>query len=190
MHIRNMAISLDIKTNRLLITPFREEHITDRYLNWLNDPELMRYSEQRHKTHTFESCRAYLQSFKKTPHYFWAIEEVATGIGHIGNINAYVDTNNSLADVGILIGEKRAQSQKFGLEAWIGVCNFLFQERGVRKLTAGAMSVNFPMLKLMRRVKMVNDGERRQHFIYRGQAVDIVHMALFKEQWDKMIYSN
>ena len=157
MHIRNMAISLDIKTNRLLITPFREEHITDRYLNWLNDPELMLYSEQRHKT-------------------------------HIGNINAYVDTKNSLADVGILIGEKRAQSQKFGLEAWIGVCNFLFQERSIRKLTAGAMSVNFPMLKLMRRVRMVNDGVRRQHFIYKEQAVDIVHMALFKGQWDKMIY--
>ena len=144
MHIRNMAISLDIKTNRLLITPFREEHITDRYLNWLNDPELMRYSEQRHKTHTFESCRAYLQSFKKTPNYFWAIEEVINGLGHIGNINAYVDRGNLLADIGILIGEKKVQNRGYGLEAWIGVCNFLFQKGTVRKITAGILSVNIP----------------------------------------------
>ena len=123
-----MAISPDIRTKRLLIEPFNERHLTKQYVGWLNDSMLMRFSEQRHKTHTLESCCAYWQSFAGTPNYFWAIEEVQAGLGHIGNINAYADKNNLLADVGILIGEKQALNKRYGSEAWVGVSDFLFQK--------------------------------------------------------------
>ena len=65
-----MAQSPDIRTARLLITPLSERHLTKRYLGWLNDRQLMRYSEQRHKTHTISTCDAYRKSFDGTPHYF------------------------------------------------------------------------------------------------------------------------
>ncbi len=185
-----MAILPDIRTRRLLIKPFNERHLTKRYVGWLNNSELMRYSEQRHKRHTVETCRSYWQSFEETPNYFWAIEDVENGLGHIGNINAHIDINNSLADVGILIGEKEAEKKRYGTEAWIGVCNFLFQEAGIRKLTAGTLSVNLPMLKLMRYVGMIDDGVRKQHHIWEGQEVDIVHKAVFKEDWDRIVNSD
>jgi len=184
-----MAISPDIRTRRLLVKPFNERHLTKRYVGWLNNSELMCYSEQRHKRHTVETCRSYWQSFEETPNYFWAIEDVEYGLGHIGNINAYIDINNSLADVGILIGEKEAQKKRYGTEAWIGVCNFLFQEAGIRKLAAGALSVNLPMLKLMHHVGMIDDGVRKRHYVHNGREVDIIYMALFKEQWDSIVIS-
>ena len=184
-----MAKSPDIRTKRLLITPFSKRHLTERYVNWLNDSELMRFSEQRHKTHTLESCYAYWQSFEGSANYFWAIEEIRNGMGHIGNINAYVDKNNLLADVGILIGAKQVQNKKCGTEAWIGVCDFLFRKIGIRKITAGALSVNVPMLKLMRYVGMIDDGVRKRHHLYNYQEVDVIHMALFKEDWNSIVIS-
>ena len=130
-----MAKSSDILTRRLRITPFEERHITEVYLSWLNDRVLMRYSEQRHARHTVESCRAYRSRFETEPGFFWAIEEMEQGLGHIGNINAHVDTVNRIADVGLLIGDARGAGRHYGLEAWIGVCGFLFGNTNVRKVT-------------------------------------------------------
>jgi RimJ/RimL family protein N-acetyltransferase len=176
-----MAHSPAIRTTRLVMTPFAERHLTHRYVAWLNDRELMRYSEQRHKTHTLESCRAYWRSFADTPNYFWAIEETTNDLGHIGNINAYVDQKNGLADLGILIGSSQAKGQGYGQEAWAGVCDFLFQEIGLRKITAGTLALNRAMLSLARKVGMVEDGVRRKHYLCDGVAVDVVYLALFRE---------
>lgn len=184
-----MAKSSEIRTKRLLITPFSKSHLHQKYVEWLNDPELMRYSEQRHKKHDLESCRDYWQSFEGTPNYFWAIEETEIGFGHIGNINAYVNEKNLLADVGILIGAREAQNKHYGIEAWIGVCQFLFYDARIRKITAGAMSKNIPMLRIMSKVGMIDDGVRKRQYLFENQEVDIVHMALFREQWEKITKS-
>lgn len=170
-----------MRTKHLMIIPFAERHLSERYVGWLNDAELVRFSEQRHRVHTLASCRSYWQSFANTPHFFWAMEEVAMGLGHIGNITAYVDSNNQLADLGIIIGESKARGKGYALEAWQAVCAFLFCEAGIRKISAGALSVNGPMCKLMQRAGMIDDGRRRAHYLFAGDAVDVVHMALFRE---------
>ena len=175
-----MAHSSTIRTGRLVITPFTERHLTASYVAWLNDRELTRYSEQRHKTHTLASCHAYWRSFMNTPHYFWAVEETADDLGHIGNMNAYVDQSNGLADLGILIGAPQARGKGYGQEAWTGVCNFLFQEVGLRKITAGVLALNHAMLLLARNVGMVEDGVRRRHYLCDGREVDVIHLALFR----------
>lgn len=173
-----------IKTRRLLITPFAERHLTARYVGWLNDPDVVRNSEQRHKRHNMDTCRLYWQSFKRSPHYFWAIEEKENGLGHIGNINAYRNERHQLADVGIMIGAKDSWNKHYGLEAWFGVCHYLIHQAGVRKLTAGALSVNTPMIRLMHRAGMINDGIRARHYLCDDREVDVIHMALFKDQWN------
>ena len=184
-----MTSRLGISTARLRILPFEERHITERYVGWLNDRALMRFSEQRHKHHTLESVRRYWQSFEGTPHYFWAIEEIERGLGHIGNINAYVDRKNLIADIGILIGALEAANQRLGLEAWVGVTNFLFEHEGLRKITAGTLSVNTSMLRLARRAGMTEDGIKKRHYLFDGREVDVIHFALFREQWSSLVAS-
>ncbi|MCX5815848.1 MAG: GNAT family N-acetyltransferase [Proteobacteria bacterium] len=181
-----MAESPIIKTPRLRIIPFSKEYLTPRYTGWLNDPEVMRYSEQRHKSHTLESCRQYWQSFADTPHYFWAVTAIDPNIGHIGNINAYVDEKNSLADIGIMIGEKTAWRKGYGLEAWQAVCSYLLDDVGIRKVTAGTMAANKSMLRIMEKSGMVADGRRIRHYIFNAAEVDVIHAALFKTSFKKV----
>jgi RimJ/RimL family protein N-acetyltransferase len=88
---------------------------------------------------------------------------------------------NGLADLGILIGAPQARGQGYGQEAWTGVCDFLFQEVGLRKITAGVLALNRPMLMLARQVGMVEDGVRRRHYLCDGMEVDVIHLALFRE---------
>lgn len=179
-----MAESFVIETQRLRIIPFSEEYLTPRYVSWLNDPEVVRYSEQRHRAHTLESCREYMNSFVDTPNYFWALVARDPELEHIGNINAYMDTHHKIADVGILVGEKRAWQQGYGLEAWNAVCSYLLRIANLRKVTAGTLSVNTSMLSIMRRAGMIDDGKRIRHCLYEGKEVDVIHMALFRESQD------
>lgn len=169
----------ELKSERLRIVPFSERHLHERYVTWLNDPDLMRFSEQRHKVHTLDSCRAYWCSFLGTPHYFWAIEEVVDGLGHIGNINAYVDISNQIADLGIVIGEATARGRGYGVEAWRTTCSYFFEQARMRKISAGTMATNGAMLRLMRTAGMVEDGIRRKHYLCEGKETDVVHMAMF-----------
>lgn len=176
-----MAKSRIIETRRLLIEPFSERHLTKRYVSWLNDPLVVRFSAQRKKRHALASCRKYLRSYKGTPHYFWAISTKGGGLGHIGNINAYIDSFNQLADIGILIGERLVWGQGYGCEAWSAVCNYLFKKVGIRKITAGTLSINSRMLSLMKKTGMVDDGRRIRHVLWEGKEVDVVYRAVFRK---------
>jgi ribosomal-protein-alanine N-acetyltransferase len=169
-----------INTDRLSIVPFSEKYLTVRYVSWLNDPEVVRYSDQRYQKHSIESCREYMKSFENTPNYFWAITIRNSQQGHIGNMNAYIDLKNMVADLGIMIGNRAVWKQGYAVEAWIAVCKYLFDNVGIRKITAGALSVNEAMLHLMLRAGMTNDGCRTRQNLLEGKEVDIVYAALFR----------
>lgn len=174
-----------IGTPRMRIESFSEAWLSERYVSWLNDPELMRFSENRHRRHTEESCREYAASFEGTPHYFWAIVAHDSALGHIGNITAYVNPEHGLADVGILVGERQVWGRGYGTEAWMAVCDFLLREVGLRKVTAGTLSVNRGMLSIMNRTGMQQDGVRVEHYLVNNEPVNMVHSALFRNAWLK-----
>jgi [ribosomal protein S5]-alanine N-acetyltransferase len=174
-----MASSPILKAERLSLEPFSEARLHERYVSWLNDPEVTRFSEQRHSRHTLGSCREYFENFSGSPHYFWAVVAHDPAVGHVGNLTATVDTPNNTADLAIMIGERRSWGQGYGAEAWIRACRFLLDEAGMRKVTAGTMAVNHGMLAIMRRAGMVEEGRRRRQFLWQGQEVDAVLVALF-----------
>lgn len=174
-----MAQAPTILTDRLVLVPFSEEHLTPQYVAWLNDPEVVRFSEQRHSSHDMDSCMAYFRSFVASPHYYWAITTADQGARHIGNITAHVDVPNRLADIGILIGEKQAWGSGYGTEAWGAVCNYLLGNAGLRKVVAGAMASNAGMLGIMRKAGMVEEARRTQQYLRDGQPEDMVYCALF-----------
>lgn len=182
-----MACAPTLQTHRLRLVSFSEEYCTDRYIAWLNDPDVVKYSEQRHKRHTYASCRAYYQSFMNSecPHYFWAIllnapSLVQKGIVHIGTLTAYFDPPNSTADIGILIGEKSAWQQGCGLEAWNAVLDYLLNTMGLRKVTAGTIAPNSPMLSVMCKSGMQLDGRRSRQILWGNTEVDVIYMASFR----------
>jgi RimJ/RimL family protein N-acetyltransferase len=168
-----------IATRRLLLVPFAEAHFSDRYVDWLNDREVVRYSEQRHRRHDLSTCRQWVDAMRLGGHPLWAIEARQPPLGHVGNIAAYLDAVNRVADVTILIGERAARGQGIGAEAWGAVCDWLFERALVRKVTGGTMAANRAMVRVMERSGMQPDGVRRGQLLLDGRAVDLVHYARF-----------
>jgi RimJ/RimL family protein N-acetyltransferase len=124
-----------------------------------------------------------MNSFAGTPNYFWAIVSRAEEESHIGTLTSYLDLQNGVADIGILIGDKRLWGKGYGLEAFQAVAGFLFGNAGMRKVTAGTVAVNRGMLKIMERAGMKHDGRRSRHVLLEGSEEDIVHGAFFREDW-------
>ena len=48
-------MKINLETERLKLINFTDEMISNEYLSWLNDKSLMKFSEQRHKTHDFDA---------------------------------------------------------------------------------------------------------------------------------------
>lgn len=171
----------EIETERCWLRPFSEQFLTERYVGWLNDRDVVRYSEQRHRKHTLETCRAYMNSFEGTPNYFVAIVAKDRQLGHIGNLNAYVDRHNGVADVGIVVGEKAVWGHGYGSEAWAAFVQFLIRERNLRKVTAGTLAINDGMIGIMRRSGMHIECTRRRQALCEGREVDTVYAAIFHD---------
>jgi ribosomal-protein-alanine N-acetyltransferase len=172
-----MASSPVLHGPSVTLQPFSEAFISPTYVGWLNNAELMQFSRQRLHTHTIESCLQFFRSFQHSPNYFWAI--VASELGHIGNLTANVDNFNRVADLTIMVGDPRARGTGLAHAAWQTAMDYLLGAGSFRKVTAGTMSCNVPMVKLMQRSGMEPDGCRQRQFLYGAQEVDCVMYARF-----------
>ena len=65
--------SFTLSGERLYLCPFTEADITADYIRWLNDPEVVRFSNQRFRHHDERSCLAYLRSFADSDNMFLAV---------------------------------------------------------------------------------------------------------------------
>ena len=162
------------------LVPFGEADITDRYIGWLNDPLVVRYSDQRFRRHTREACLSYLRSFEGTDDQFFLVRTLA-GDRPVGTIVAHVATPHGTADIGILIGERDCWGQSIGLDAWRTLMQFLFQEKGLRKVTGGTLRCNVGMIKVMERSGMRHEATRYRQQIVEGTEQDILYYAKFRE---------
>lgn len=177
-----MVNSFPVLINEAIrILPFGRKHLTTRYVSWLNDPLVVRYSEQRHYHHTLDSCTAYFESMDSRCNYFLALEARDDTLGHIGNIGVAIDRHNLVADMSIMVGEKRAWGKGLATAAWRAVLIEMLNNQGMRKVTAGTMSVNQAMIKLMERSSMLVEGRRCRHFQWESQDVDLIMAARFRE---------
>jgi ribosomal-protein-alanine N-acetyltransferase len=156
-------------TPRLTLDPFTPDMASERYVSWLNDPAVVRYSEQRHRRHTRESCLAFVGSIDHERAHMWAISNGR----HIGNITAHRDLPNRTADVGILLGEPDEWGKGYGSEAWKAVCDWLLAN-GTRKVTAGTMEANRGMLRIFEKSGMTIEAVRPDYFLLDGKPTGMV----------------
>jgi RimJ/RimL family protein N-acetyltransferase len=165
IHLKGQLVTLEL---------FEKSNITSTYVGWLNDRELMKYSNQRFLMHTRESCETYLASFIGTDNLFMAI---FYEYQFIGTMTAYVSKNHQTVDMGLLIGAQ-GQTKGLGKDAWATLMQYLFSI-GMRKVTGGTLRCNRAMVRIMESSGMQPDGVRVKQELVGGLPEDIVYFARF-----------
>lgn len=164
--------------SRVVIRNFNRSDITDEYISWLNDGEVVKYSGQRFLSHDRASAVRYLDSFAGTRNLFLIITDSVTGES-IGTLTVYRQLNHRVADVGIMIGNRQFWGQGLGLESWMLVISFLINEMGVRKVTAGTIRSNKPMLAIMENSGMKCEAVLPGQQLLNGEPEDVFLYAKY-----------
>lgn len=163
---------------RVYLRPFNGSDITPVYLGWLKNPEVVRFSNQRFRNHTEETCRQYLSTFVDSENHFLAICESATNI-MVGTLTVYRNLNHGTADIGIMVGDPRVWGKGIGLDAFSAVVKGLEQSGEVRKITAGTLLANLGMIRILERAGFKHEATRYGQELVDGVPVDVVYYAKF-----------
>ena len=162
------------------LRPFRESDISNIFVSWLNDKEVVKYSNQRFLNHTRELCLDYLKSFSNTQNIYWVIEDKKTKELY-GSITAYIQDNHGTADIGLMIGNKNSWGKGIGFEAWKLTMDFLLTQYGIRKVTGGTLKTNTGMIRIMEKSIMIHEATRKDHELIDGKPVDILYFCKFSD---------
>lgn len=167
-----------LSTARLVLRPIFAAH--KRQVDWLNNPKVVQFSEQRHRPHTLASCQRYVNSFQAGSQ-IWAIHLVADN-RHIGNITAVLDRPNNVSELGILIGDVKMWGNGYATEAWLAATEWSLDKDGgnVRKLSGGCMKTNEAMLKVLRKTGFTFECERPAHFLFGSSPIACIYFARFQ----------
>lgn len=161
----------ELSSKRLILRPYWPSRVTQEHIDWLNDPEVVKYSRQRLFRHSMESQYDYVASVGLRGH-LWLIS--LKDAAEIGTISVDLDLDNNIGDMGILIGRKTVWGQGYGTEAWKTVMDYCFKGLELRKVECGTMLANIGMRRTATKCGMEPEGARLSHFILNGETQDLL----------------
>ncbi len=139
----------EVETARCVLRVFQEKYITSRYVSWLNDKDIVRFSQQRLYNHTIKTCKLFLEQQREQKNIFFAIFFKKKS-KHIGNFLIYLNKIENSADLTILIGEKKFWGQGLATEIWKEFIKILSKNK-IRKITSGTSENNLGMQRVLKK---------------------------------------
>lgn len=146
--------AIKLESNRLLFEPLGTKHLSENYLNWLNDKKINAYMESG-GDYDIEKLKNYLILNEKKQILFWAILKKSEK-KHIGNIKIDpINLEELSGEYGILIGEKSVWNKGYGFEASKTIINYCFKNLKLKKINLGVIKNNIRALELYRKLGFV-----------------------------------
>lgn len=175
--------------DRIYLASFSTAHARDAgYHGWLRDPDVIRtlniprYLDAPVSDAEIETyCAQVMQS---PSDLFFAIHW-SEDDAFIGTIKAAkIDRYAGHADIGIMIGRKDLWGQGAATEAIALLCRFLFEELGLRRLTAGSMAINPGMVRVFEKLGFRQEGVfRQQDRISETEYCDHIHLGCLRDEF-------
>lgn len=167
-----------LKSERIVLRPLSLLHLSQQYVNWLNDEEVNKYITFSGDI-TLAKLKGYLINVEKSKILFWAIH-IINSDKHIGNIKIDpVDKKNGLCEYGILIGDKSEWGKGYAKEASQLVIDYCFNTLHLRKMTLGVIDCNENAVKLYKSLGFEVEGILKKQEFHFGKYQDGLRMALF-----------
>jgi RimJ/RimL family protein N-acetyltransferase len=164
-----------------LLTP---DDVSDNYVSWLKDYEVVKFTEQKWNKHSRETVTAFVEACASSKNQFlFGIFFEGT---HIGNIKlGSVNWHHKVGFVSYFIGERECYGQGIGSNAIKTVLQFGFQEIGLEKICAQYYEPNIASARALEKCGFILEGLRINQFIHEGTRINAVNVGLDKKTWVK-----
>lgn len=151
------AALLRLSGRRVTLASLGPHRVTDRYVAWMNDPEVNTYSRRKGTVTTTEDAVRYLNSLRADEH----VLAILMGDEHVGNVKfGPIDWQNACADISILVGERKVWGLGIGAEAVYLVSQHLLKTLGLNRVHAD--SCNPAFLRLVEKLGWQVEGVLRE----------------------------
>ena len=144
---KNITIHVD---KNILLKIIDESDITDKYVSWLNNNEVMQYTEQRFKAHTKETTLKFVK--EKLNSKFDLLFGIFFKNNHIGNIKLGPINWDSLeASISFFIGEKLFWGKGITTNVIKKLTEYGFNKLNIKKIKAGYYEENIASSKIFKK---------------------------------------
>ena len=94
-----MPNKIVIKGKNYYLQTLVVDEVNQKYVDWLNDEEVNKFLEVRHKKSTISNIKSFVQKFDNEHSYLFGIFDSLKD-QHIGNMALYLDLNHITANFG------------------------------------------------------------------------------------------
>ena len=187
--LRPPNVNVTLEGRNIVMRPISQQEISKRYLDWLADPEVVRFlDEVRHKKMTAENIIEYINGLRSRPGCELFAVFTKKDQVHIGNIGVpiYNPHHQGYSGYGILIGDENARALGLGGEASVMMVEFLFRDPKIRRIYAYIYALNEKAWKTVELLGFQREGTLRRHVVLSsGEICDLFVYGILTEEWRK-----
>jgi len=140
----------------LVLCALKESVVSEVYLSWMMDYEVIKFTEQRHNIPDINTIREYV--VKKYKSECDLLMGIYSNKKHIGNVKlGDMDFNNLTATVSYIIGNKSYWNKGIGTKVIRMVLKIAFQKLRIEKVLAGVYVNNLGSIKVLENNGFIKD---------------------------------
>lgn len=173
-----------LSSDRLELRTLGVDDVTERYVEWLNDPGTNLYLGVRRFVSTPASVRDHIATFPADgPASLFGIFVSSSG-EHIGNISLQDFAEFDMrAEIGILIGELSSRGLGIGTEAIGMICAHAFHTLGLHKVSAGVVVGNEGSKRAFEKAGFTLEGVLREQWRIDERWYDVYRFGLLASEY-------
>jgi ribosomal-protein-alanine N-acetyltransferase len=168
----------------VILRPLERTDLNERYLSWLNDPAVTRYTETGIFPSTAEDLDNYYRSVSGSKSdVMLAVLDKKSG-RHIGNVKlGPIHWVHRRATFGILIGEKEFWGKGVGLDATRLMVEYGFQRLNLHRIDLGVFAEHEAAVRCYEQAGFKVEGRMREDLFLDGEYKDRIRMGLLCSEY-------
>lgn len=172
---------LYIEGEKVVVRPVFDDDLTERYLGWLNDPEVNRYSMRASHRYTETEMRDYVAAMNASPRDMVVAVCLKENNLHIGNVGlTNWEQAHGTIEISNLIGEKNHWGQGVVIDADRHIMHAAFQCLGIEKFVLRNLAPHRASTFKSRQLGGELEGRLRAHVVHNGKRVDVLQFGVMR----------
>lgn len=169
---------------RLSLRKLSKDDASKKYLDWMNDQCVQRYTRRRGRRMTMKNLKSFLINSAKSEDKHLAIV-ITKENKHIGNIFIiFLDKPSKYGELTVMIGDRDEWGKGYAQEAIALAVELSFKQLGLYRLEANSSNPAFN--DLIKKVGWTFEGYARQAFLENNKFYDVWRWSILKPEWEKL----
>lgn len=149
--------------------------VSSEYLKWMNDKEVVKFTEQRFSKHSLVDIKNFVKekNKSKSEFLFGIFIKQSSALIHVGNIKlGPINKFHRSAEVSYLIGNRKFWRMGIGTNAVKKIILIAKKKFKLKKLIAGCYENNHGSIKVLKKNAFKKEAELKSHIKFKSRRIN------------------